>query len=288
MKKEYAMEIHQMSANRPEKLVMMDFAQEDIGDHAHHFFELAYVTGGQAIHMRNGRANELHKGDYFIVDYGNVHRYEKCRDFMLINCLFLPELIDETLRDCQSLDVLLQRCLIRYSRMVIGRGWAERIFHDSDGCVGQLLAGMVEEYKGKQLGSQEIFRCRLTEILVLTLRMLVQGEKKLPESTVVTELIRYVDSAYQERLTLQAFCGRQHYSLSYVSRRFKQETGMAFREYLQKVRIEKCCDLLSGSNLTVTEAARAVGYEDMQFFHDVFRRYLHMAPGEYRRLRQEW
>lgn len=284
MNQEHTLEIYQMNANRPEKLVMMDSSQDDIGDHDHRFFELAYVTGGRATHMRNGKESELHAGDYFIMDYGSVHRYEKCRNFKLINCLFLPELIDETLGDCTSLEVLLQRCLIRYYRMVIGKNWAERTFHDGSGRVGQLLMGMVEEYQKNQLGSQEIFRCRLTEILILTLRLLIQGEKRLPESTMVTELIRYVDASYQKRLSMQDFCDQQHYSLPYVSRRFKQETGMTFREYLQKVRMEKCCELLSGSDLTVAEAARAVGYEDMQFFHDVFRRYLHMTPKEYRRL----
>lgn len=276
------MEIYQIASNDSEKLVMMDFEQGDVGSHDHHFFELAYVTGGSADQVLNGQCGRLRAGDYFIMDYGSVHRYENCRNFTLINCLFLPEVIDETLRYCQSLEALLQGCLIRYYRMTLGEDWANRIFHDEDGRVGQLLYGMVEEYRKKQLGSTEIFRCRLTEILILTLRMLVQPQKNRAEGTVAAELIRYVDASYREKLTLQDFCDRQHYSLAYVSRRFKQETGMTFREYVQKVRIEKCCALLSGSDLSVSEAAAAVGYEDMQFFREVFRKYLHMTPKEYR------
>jgi len=284
VKKDSTMEMRQIAADASERLVMMNFAQEDMESHDHRFFELAYVTGGSADHTLNESHGRLKAGDYFIMDYGSVHRYENCRDFTLINCLFLPEVIDETLRDCHSLDALLQGCLIRYYRMTLGEVWADRIFHDEDGRIGHLLAGMVEEYEKKLLGSAEIFRCRLTEILILTLRMLVQPKKQYPESTVMTELIRYVDAGYKEKLTLQDFCKRQHYSLSYVSRRFRQETGMTFREYLQKVRMEKCCELLAGSDMPVSEAAAAVGYEDMQFFHEVFRKYLHMTPKEYRRL----
>lgn len=284
MKKDSTIEIRQIAADESERLVMMDFEQGDMESHDHTFFELAYVTGGSAAHILNGRAGTLRQGDYFIMDYGSVHRYENCRDFTLINCLFLPEVIDETLRGCRSLEALLQGCLIRYYRMRPGAVWADRIFHDGDGRIGRLLAGMVEEYRQKQLGSAEIFRCRITEILILTLRMLAEPQKKLPESRVAAELIRYVDAGYREKLTLQEFCKRQHYSFSYVSRRFKQETGLTFREYLQKVRIERCCELLAGSDMAVSEAAAAVGYEDMQFFHEVFRRYLHMTPKEYRRL----
>lgn len=284
MEKESTLEIRQVAADDTDKFVMMDFEQNDVEKHDHHFFELAYVTGGSAVHVLNGRHSRLGAGDYFIMDYGSVHCYEGCRRLTLINCLFLPEVIDETLRDCRSLDQLLQCCLIRYYRLTPGTVWADRIFHDEDGRIGRLLNGMVEEYREKKLGSAEIFRCRLTEILILILRTLVKQEKQKTGSAVVTEVIRYVDGAYKEPLTLQEFCERQHYSVPYVSRRFKQETGTTFREYLQRVRIEKCCELLAGSDLTVGEAARAVGYEDMQFFHALFRRYLHMTPREYRRI----
>ncbi|MBQ7841691.1 MAG: helix-turn-helix domain-containing protein [Lachnospiraceae bacterium] len=286
MRKKNIIEIKAQTKDDSEKLVMMNLAQKDLADHGHHFFELAYVTGGTVQHTLNGSRSFLKKGDYFIVDYGSSHSYEKSQNLTLINCLFLPEIIDETLQGCESLDQLLHACLIRYYRMTLGEAWADRIFHDVDGKVEQLLYGMLEEYREKKLGSAEIFRCRLTEILILTLRMLVQSEKKYPESTAVTEVIRYVDGHYREPLTLQNFCERNHYSLPYISRRFKQEAGMTFREYLQKTRMEKCCELLAGSDMTVNEIARAVGYEDTQFFHEIFKRFLHMTPREYRRLRK--
>ena len=60
---------------------------------------------------------------------------------------------------------------------------------------------------------------------------------------------------------------------------------MTFREYIQKLRMEKCCELLAGSDILVSDIARIVGYEDIQFFHSVFKKYLHMTPREYRRLK---
>ena len=282
MKKGYTLELE----GHAEKLVMMNLAQQDIQDHDHHFFELAYVTGGTAEHALNGRHSFLKKGDYFIIDYGSSHRYENCRELTLINCLFLPEIIDETLEGCQSLEQLLHACLIRYYRMTVGESWADRIFHDEDGRVGKLLAGMVEEYGKKELGCEEIFRCRLTEVLILTLRRLVLDQHRRPASTAVEEAVRFVDRHYPESISLQAFCEKKHYSMTYISRRFKQETGMTFREYVQKVRMEKCCELLAGSDMPVTEVARAVGYEDMQFFHGVFKKFLHMTPREYRKIRR--
>ncbi len=286
MKEHFTQEIRLIATDISEKLVMMRLMQDNLGQHDHHFFELAYVAAGTAKHTLNGTSGTLQPGDYFFIDYGSYHSYEQVQDLDLINCLFLPEFIDETLQGCESLDALLHACMIRYHRMTIGESWADRIFHDRDGQIGHLLTGMVEEYKNQKLGSTEIFRCRLTEILIHTLRTLVQPKRPHSDSTIINEVLHFADAYYHETINLQKFCEQKHYNLSYISRRFKQETGMTFRDYVQKIRIEKCCELLAGSDMPVGDIARIVGYEDVQFFHSVFKKFLHMTPREYRRLQK--
>lgn len=277
--------VHRMRKDMSQKLVMMRYQQHDFKEHDHHFFELAYITSGTAEHTLNGNRSILKPNDFFFIDLGSYHSFENSKNLELINCLFVPEFIDETLQGCESLDALLHSSMIRYSKLTVGQTWADRIFHDESGKIGTLLSEMVNEYENKQLGSNEIFRCHLKEILILTLRMLVQPTQVYSDS-VINEVITFVNKHYQDALTLQTFCEQTHYNLSYISRRFKQETGMTFREYVQKIRIEKACELLSGSDMTVSEISRAVGYDDIQFFHSVFKRLLHMTPKEYKKLRQ--
>ena len=59
---------------------------------------------------------------------------------------------------------------------------------------------------------------------------------------------------------------------------------MTFTDYLQKLRIEKSCELLAGSDMRIAEIAQAVGYEDIKFFNRLFKRTLGMPPREYRRV----
>ena len=224
----------------------------------------------------------MHRGDYFFVDLGSTHRYENSCGLTLINCLFLPEAIDETMRCCLSLNELLQACLVRYYRMILGANWTDCVFHDEDGRVGALLGGMVQEYRQMQFGSAEIFRGRLTEILILTLRKLAPERTLHTGCEAVEKAILYINRHYAHDVTLQDFCAGEHYSVPYISRRFRQETGLTFREYLRRTRIEKSCELLAGSSCPVSEAARASGYEDMQSYYAAFRQYLNMTPKEYR------
>lgn len=279
-------EFRQFCADDSEKLVMMPYCQEDLKSHSHHFFELTYITAGTVRHTLEGEVQKLGPGDYFIVDYGSSHSYDKSSGLMLINCLFLPEIVDETLLNCRSFDTLLQGCLIKYYRMSLGQESVNRIFHDEDERILGLMKGMQEEYEKKKVGYSQILRCRLLEILLLMLRSLIPAEKKRPQNTAVLEALTYVEANYQKGVTLGEFCEKQHYSMPYISRRFKQETGMTVREYLQKVRVEKSCELLAGSDMRISEIARAVGYEDIKFFNQVFRRRIKLSPRDYRKLCQ--
>lgn len=274
--------ISHMEKDMSEKLVMMKLLQSDYGEHDHQFFELAYVTKGTVEHNLNENRCLLKAGDYFFIDYGSFHSFEKSKNLELINCLFLPEFIDETLQGCESLDELLHASMVRFSRQTVGQTWADRIFHDEDGKIGNLLLDMIEEYNGKHLGSSEILRLHLKEILIHTFRTLTPPADVYTDST-VNEVIRFVDEGFYKQISLQQFCTRKHYNLSYISRKFKEETGMTFRNYVQKVRIEKSCDLLAGSDMAVNEISRAVGYEDIQFFNSIFKKMLHMTPTEYRK-----
>lgn len=274
-----------------DKLAIRPFIQDDINTHDHNCFELAYVTGGRAEQTLNGVTGTVRKGDYFIIDYGSRHSYQNSKSLTLINCLFLPEIIDDTLAGCRAFEEVLQVCLIRYHRQYFGRTPVNRIFQDTDGRILNLLLGMQQEYEEKSTGYREIFRCRLMEIMILTMRKVMQtnsgnfAEAKA-KSTVTLDALRFLDANYRHRAALGQFCQQYHYSLQYVSRRFKQETGLTALEYLQRVRIEKCCEQLAGSDLRIQEIAHQAGYEDMKFFHTVFRRLLHMSPREYRRMAQ--
>lgn len=239
---------------------------------------------GTAVHTLNKEEGVLTEGDYFIMDYGSVHSYAKSEDFTLVNCIFLPEVIDETMTGCRSLDELLHGCLIRYYASISGETPVDRIFHDEDGRIKQLIMGMLEEYREKKEGYAEVFRCRLIELLILTLRKGIHEKPRHPKHRAVLEVIQYVDRNYQNYVNLGMFCRQYHYTLSYISRIFRQDTGLSFREYLQKVRIEKSCQLLAGSDMRIGEIARAVGYEDKKFFNSIFRKIVKMTPREYRSL----
>ncbi|MEF3313228.1 helix-turn-helix domain-containing protein [Paenibacillus sp. GYB004] len=93
----------------------------------------------------------------------------------------------------------------------------------------------------------------------------------------------YIREHYRDGLTLTELSERFGMSVSYFSVQMKRYTGESFVQFLNRIRVEKAKDLLLQPGLKVYEAAEQSGFETLQYFNKVFRRFAGMTPGEYRR-----
>jgi len=66
-------------------------------------------------------------------------------------------------------------------------------------------------------------------------------------------------------------------------RRFKAATGRLPNAYLQMLRIAAAKEMLEEGRLPVQNICETIGYENIAFFRDVFKRHTGMTPAEYRR-----
>lgn len=59
-------------------------------------------------------------------------------------------------------------------------------------------------------------------------------------------------------------------SPTYYSKKFKQITGVGFKEYLTKTRLYEATELLTHTSLNVTEIAIRCGFNDGNYFGMLF------------------
>lgn len=84
-------------------------------------------------------------------------------------------------------------------------------------------------------------------------------------------------------LSLKKLAKELGINASYLSHQFNQETGKHLTEYLAGMRVEEAKRLLrSYDTMTVSQVAAAVGYNDVNYFSRVFRRYTGKTPSEFR------
>ncbi len=249
--------------------------------HTHGFLELAYVLHGTAVHKFNENEEEvISKGDYFIIDYHTVHSYQSVDncDFALINCLFLPQFVDKSLAYCRDFQTLLRHYLIQISGEYSRPGLANRIFHDEDGKTLDILRQMLCEYERKRVGWSEVMRSKMIEVLILTARKLEYEEPQ----DIVSNIMLQIHKNYNQDLTLSTLAAEMNYSLPYLSKLFKDKTGMTFRAYLQKTRTDEACRLLANTDEKISSISKAVGYADVDFFCKIFKEVTKTTPNKFR------
>ena len=98
----------------------------------------------------------------------------------------------------------------------------------------------------------------------------------------VGEALRYIHANFAREISLADVAGAVNLSQFYLTRLIKECTGLSFIRYLTKVRIEQARELLTKTNFTLSEIAKAVGYTNDAYFNRVFRRETGMPPGQYR------
>lgn len=102
--------------------------------------------------------------------------------------------------------------------------------------------------------------------------------------SVIEQIRNTIDSCFANAdFSLQYVCDMYRYNSKYVSRKFREETGMSFSDYLQSCRIHHACNRLKETDRSVQEIATSIGYRDALYFSKVFRKQMGMSPSEYRK-----
>ncbi len=156
------------------------------------------------------------------------------------------------------------------------------------GAVKQLLASINEDKKTELLSDarKSLLAAESLSELRHVVEEIVSAVKALKPSKndkIIKACEKYVKEHYMEDISLDSVAEIFCFNVSYFSSYFKNNSGMNFSEYLQKVRMEKAVELLHGHDFKIYEVAEKVGYRNVKYFNKVFKKERGVTPDEYRR-----
>lgn len=112
---------------------------------------------------------------------------------------------------------------------------------------------------------------------------LIQAKKE-DQDALVVYVIDYLNKYYYEDISLERIADKLKISSGYLSTHFKEKSGINFKDYLTNVRMNKAKELLLHTNKKLQEIAESVGYPNTTPFFRMFRKYIGMTPGEFRKM----
>jgi len=111
-------------------------------------------------------------------------------------------------------------------------------------------------------------------------------ENKLSQQSHILDKIRhYLDENYSKDISLDTVAEVVNLSTSYLSFIFKEISGKNFVDYVNEFRIEKAKKLLDETSLNIAQIAEKVGYNSANNFSKVFKKYVGISPGQYRKIK---
>lgn len=113
--------------------------------------------------------------------------------------------------------------------------------------------------------------------------VLARYEKMGRYSEQILSALKIIHKEYHEKLTLNYLASKIHINSAYLSRKFNEEVGLGFSEYLNEYRLKEAQKMLIDyPDLSISTISERCGFNSQHYFSQMFRKATGLSPRDYR------
>lgn len=250
-------------------------------EHTHDYVEMVYGCSGMVGHIVNGKSIRLKPGDLLFL--GQKASHQVCpagRDDIAVNFIILPEFFSDALSAIGQEATVLRQFLVD---CLFGQNIGPSYLHfqvADDRPIQNLAENLLITLLRNTPNRRKVSQMTMT---LLFLQLLSHTDKLdwADRENNILKLLRYVEDHYAAASLTEAaelMC-TDVYSLSRLIRR---QTGKTFTQLVQERRLSQAAFLLTSTSQNVDDVAQAVGYENISYFHRIFKAAYGLSPRQYR------
>ncbi|HEY5587280.1 MAG TPA: AraC family transcriptional regulator [Ruminiclostridium sp.] len=266
--------------------IMCWSGDKPVNTHKHQFIEIAFLAFGSCVHTYHKSDVRLIPGDVFIITPHEEHSYKIDSKTVIYNCLFYPQVLGEDWDKLKEIKNIYDLLIVEpFYRSEVG---SQEILHLNPSeviYVESVLKTMLQEQEQKLLGFELMHKSNLAILLCLLGRV---WKKQLVESEILyegkrdllTEALQFIETNINSQLNIKKIASQVYLSPNYFRKVFKEKTGLTPIEYINKIRIARAFKLLSENNASISQAAEAVGINDLNYFSRLFKSLAGCSPSE--------
>jgi two-component system response regulator YesN len=102
-------------------------------------------------------------------------------------------------------------------------------------------------------------------------------------SNQIQQSLKLIHQNYEEKITLHYLASKIHINPAYLSRKFQEEVGVGFSEYVNHYRLMMAKKMLIDKpEASIGEISEKCGFNSQHYFSQMFRKETGLSPREYR------
>lgn len=236
-------------------------------EHWHEHIEMHYIINGEAVFYRNHIPTHVKQGNLFIINSNELHvGITKTETFDALVMIFE---------------------LNKFSEEIVNYNMIFQTLVESDDKITELLLAIRKEENQKKLGYKLALKGKIYELLTYLMRYYVvesiTNKEYIKRNKNLNRLITvftYIQENYTEPLSNYQLAKVIHLSEYRFCHIFKECIGQSPLNYINEIRLQKAYLLLQQKELTVTEIASVVGFQDFNHFGRLFKKKYGYAPSK--------
>lgn len=142
-----------------------------------------------------------------------------------------------------------------------------------------LLRDFVIDCLKKENTSSGYMHFKVSEIIPI--QNLMETNTQNSKNKLIMDVLGYVEEHYRDG-ELSELAKILHCDLYRLSKETKKLTGCNYTDLVQKKRLNQAGYLLKNAGMSVMDIGMMVGYENMSYFHRIFKQEYGMSPRSYR------
>ncbi len=240
--------------------------------HAHEdFTEILFIREGQGSFIIGSRSIDGKKGDIIISNSGVLHDERSAINYPLKT--YVCGINNFQIKG------LPPNCLIHENVMpLISSDRYYNIFRD-------LFNLMINEVSMQAPGMEETCQYIMCALVSLIIRI---SQNRLDEKddeikALVLNIKDYLDKNYMNEINLTEMAANLYINPYYLVHIFKKEIGFAPIQYVINRRIGEAQNMLVTTNKSCSEISKLVGYDNPNYFNQLFKKITGVTPGKFRK-----
>lgn len=250
-------------------------------EHEQAVYEITYVLSGTGAFYVDDTVYTMQKGDLLLVRKGQMHNIisaeiEPLR-FFYLGFDFVEPIVNEKIAQLKSFFDTNEQ--VQFHNAVSLQDTFMRVLSEfiSDDVLSNLL---IEAYMQEIIcGVYRIFSRKFYK------NYLLSGSNNSDEK-LVYDVINYIDVHLESMENLSALSAEFGYSYTHIAQKFSAFTGESLKSYHTKRRFEKSNEYLR-QGYSVTKVAKLMGFKSIHAFSRAYKKYVGMAPREYKKWAEE-